>query len=335
MCIISSTLLVKITCFAEGKNIPSINDEISEICDEAYFENESLWENIITTIGELPQSVIKAFSSVNNIEDLDTVLLDESYDKLLFLGYENLILEEYVVDVINYYNDKTVSDLDKWEYNLDYLVNNYDRIQEDDFIDMSKIDAYIEMYSENNYLTNNQTIASPRTISNPSAAKSYIEKYYANYNPAYPDWSSYGGDCANFVSQVLYAGGKGMIGTPGTSTAAESVSNWFSSGSSCNTKNVSSSWRGANAFKNHWSSRTSYSTYKSSPYSANGSTTVGDAVSLLNANGVAIHTMVVYEVKYVGSTMEIILAAHTSNTKTAYFSSKYNIYGGGAMVFKM
>lgn len=40
-----------------------------------------------------------------------------------------------------------------------------------------------------------------------------------------------------------------MKGTPGTSTAAQNWSNWFSQGSSCNTSYVSSTWRGANAFK--------------------------------------------------------------------------------------
>ena len=75
---------------------------------------------------------------------------------------------------------------------------------------------------------------------NPTNAIAYAETYYdtGNYNPAYPDWSSYGGDCANFVSQCVYAGGKSMKGTPGTSTAAENWSNWFSSGNTCNTNNV-------------------------------------------------------------------------------------------------
>lgn len=80
-----------------------------------------------------------------------------------------------------------------------------------------------------------------RMISNPSNAKKYIETYYKNYNPKYPDWSS----------------------------------------------------------------RTNYKTYTSNPYSASGNASTGDAVSLLNSNGLAIHTMVVYEVKYVGSSLEM------------------------------
>ena len=40
-----------------------------------------------------------------------------------------------------------------------------------------------------------------------SKAVAYAHQYYENYNPAYPDYNSSGGDCANFVSQCLYAGG--------------------------------------------------------------------------------------------------------------------------------
>lgn len=36
----------------------------------------------------------------------------------------------------------------------------------------------------------------------------YVDKYYTNYNtPTYPDLTDIGGDCANFVSQALKAGG--------------------------------------------------------------------------------------------------------------------------------
>ena len=61
-----------------------------------------------------------------------------------------------------------------------------------------------------------------------------------------------GGDCANFASQCLYAGGKSMVGSK-----ADSVKSWFSRGSQCNTKKVSGTWRGANMFKEYWKNRAS------------------------------------------------------------------------------
>ncbi len=43
---------------------------------------------------------------------------------------------------------------------------------------------------------------------NPSAATEYARTYWQNYNPNYPNYNyPGGGDCANFVSQCLYAGG--------------------------------------------------------------------------------------------------------------------------------
>lgn len=42
-------------------------------------------------------------------------------------------------------------------------------------------------------------------------AVQYALDYVKSFNAAYPDWTSYGGDCANFVSQCLYAGGKKMV----------------------------------------------------------------------------------------------------------------------------
>ena len=42
---------------------------------------------------------------------------------------------------------------------------------------------------------------------NASAAVDYARQYWNNYNSAYTNYNSVGGDCANFVSQCLYAGG--------------------------------------------------------------------------------------------------------------------------------
>ena len=39
---------------------------------------------------------------------------------------------------------------------------------------------------------------------------SYADKYWSNYNPNYSNYNSIGGDCANFVSQCLVAGGMQM-----------------------------------------------------------------------------------------------------------------------------
>ena len=50
-------------------------------------------------------------------------------------------------------------------------------------------------------------------------AVAYAEKWALKRNPAYLDFHPMGGDCTNFISQCLYAGGKVMNMTP--------VSGWY------------------------------------------------------------------------------------------------------------
>ena len=47
---------------------------------------------------------------------------------------------------------------------------------------------------------------------NPGAAISYARSHCNNYNPAYNNYKGRGGDCANFVSQCMHAGGQSFDG---------------------------------------------------------------------------------------------------------------------------
>lgn len=63
------------------------------------------------------------------------------------------------------------------------------------------------------YLTPLTSMFSLRTLNYTYSYKdavAYADKYAMSYNPAYPNYNSIGGDCANFVSQCLYAGGLPM-----------------------------------------------------------------------------------------------------------------------------
>ena len=50
---------------------------------------------------------------------------------------------------------------------------------------------------------------------NPSGAINYARTYCRNYNPQYYNYRNQGGDCANFVSQCLIAGGERLDGCSG------------------------------------------------------------------------------------------------------------------------
>ncbi|MBT2406843.1 MULTISPECIES: amidase domain-containing protein [unclassified Streptomyces] len=69
-----------------------------------------------------------------------------------------------------------------------------------------------------------------------AAMATYAEKYWKNYNPAYRSFNQAGGDCTNFISQSLKAGGWKNV--PG---ATSDYRNWWYDGSL-----QTNSWVGAN-----------------------------------------------------------------------------------------
>lgn len=79
---------------------------------------------------------------------------------------------------------------------------------------------------------------------NETSAMAYADKWDGSKrNPAYRDFSSSGGDCVNFVSQIL--SNSGMAMRQGSNT--DNSSYWFYNGS--NLSQISGSWRGANMFR--------------------------------------------------------------------------------------
>ncbi len=257
---------------------------------------------------------------------------ERSTEAFVDTAYQNMMEREtYIVELISSHSGTETSTVE-WEYNLNYLQSHYDEIMSLEGVNSLYVDLYIEDYeivlaTQDMPAAQINEVRTHASSYSASDAVAYAEEYYDTpYNSAYPDWTSYGGDCANFISQCLYAGGKSMKGTPGTSAAAQDWSNWFSTGSSCDTKNVSSTWRGANAFKSYWQSNaSSYSTFTSVNANAYSYGFKGDAVSLLNSNGSAYHTLII--VGYDSTNRDFIVAAHTSNTKTAHLSD-YSPAGG-------
>lgn len=213
-----------------------------------------------------------------------------------------------------------------WEFNLNFLKENYQLIQTQSNVNMVFVDSYIEAY-EFVLLEKDMPLFKENTISTYSSydrslAVDYAYSYAYNFNSSYPDWSEYGGDCANFVSQCLYAGGKSMVGTPGTAASATNFANWFSFGTSANTNNVSSTWRGADAFKHYWKANAvGYKTFTSFTGAFDYGYT-GDAVTLLNSNDRGFHTLVI--IKY--GSGDLIYAAHSEITLTGSLKAQANSY---------
>ncbi|MBR7081524.1 MAG: amidase domain-containing protein [Oscillospiraceae bacterium] len=82
---------------------------------------------------------------------------------------------------------------------------------------------------------------------NRTNAKNYIYNYTITPNNTYADFTKYGGDCTNFVSQVVHAGGMPMtspVNNPGDDS-------WYYYGSDWGTGRTSS-WTKATNFRKYW-----------------------------------------------------------------------------------
>ncbi|MGB7605667.1 MAG: amidase domain-containing protein [Lutisporaceae bacterium] len=161
-------------------------------------------------------------------------------------------------------------------------------------------------------------------------AKQYIDTYWDNYNPAYPTFHGGGGDCANFVSQVVYAGGMKWVddGNPSHYTW---FTNWYCKPGATNRdgdRKITLSWKVAAAFRRHWEKRSArqilikYRDAISDMEKLSRELYIGDPVQFCYANGVAYHTLIVTGFAWdkAAGVNDIVLASHTidSNKRSLY-----------------
>lgn len=251
------------------------------------------------------------YAQDNNDEDVST--------EINFAKQQMEEEEGYIVDLVSQRIGESLTTSD-WEACLNYLRENYDSIMAEDDIDTGKVESYVSAYTfvemekeEPDEKTN--YVVETRAGYSPSKVTAYTDKYWNSHNSAYPNFESMGGDCANFVSQALYAGGKSMKGTD-----ASDFSNWFCrTNSTSQLSKVSSTWRGADAFGHYWMSNAKgYKKFGASYFSSADSFktvynygAVGDAISVLNSNGRPYHTLII-SYKEDG---KLKFASHTDNHK--------------------
>jgi hypothetical protein len=198
-----------------------------------------------------------------------------------------------------------------YEYNEDIWNFLADSMEEEDKEDYSRVIGKNSFY-------------------NRAKAKAYIDAYWENYNPAYPTFHGGGGDCANFVSQVLYAGGMPWVddGNPNHYTW---FTNWYCKPGASNKdgdKRISLSWKVAAAFKRHWEKRVakqvviSYKDAIENMKELSKQVFVGDPVQFCYANGTAYHTLIITGFAWdkAAKLNDIVLASHTidSNKRSLY-----------------
>ena len=161
---------------------------------------------------------------------------------------------------------------------------------------------------------NNFTLAGEKNNNyNRELAREYAIKWAISSNKQYYNYINNGGDCTNFVSQVLRAGGMDFIGSRKNAT---SIDSWFYYSSDL--PNRTSTWTSANAFNLHFG-KSGKRVYKYRQYSIEealknwdeiySSIYIGDIIQYTRPNNIAFHSQAITDLL---------------NNKTIYFSQHSN-----------
>lgn len=131
----------------------------------------------------------------------------------------------------------------------------------------------------------------------------YALNWYNGINRAqYGDFTDLGGDCTNFVSQCIHAGGIPM------DTVGPYYWKYYgmTPNETSNTIGRSASWTGAQQFKSYAQNNSGYGLNATLQGSIYGMDT-GDVVLLNNSSGTAYHTLIVVNQVIAGGLLEIFV----------------------------
>lgn len=165
--------------------------------DKAELAKSTFGLNQDTALTEAQQNVVDTF-----VQSMDTTV--EMFDE--YIGETSDFTYHIKVSApVAEPDNITLTGLD--EFDNDVNINEYELRSYDEIYRNGAEDAQAAVQSMmispawvatkiNNYNSYNRI-----------AARDYAYKYWSSYNPAYTSYKGNGGDCANFVSQCLHAGG--------------------------------------------------------------------------------------------------------------------------------
>lgn len=133
----------------------NITKSKEKLLDKHYYSSGSDWSKTFKKLDEYIGSnePWEVFESTNHNTNPD--------NESAFIFYNDLIKQEYVVDLINI-NSEIKTTIDNWKFNLRFLEDNYELISGNPDIDMNIIDSYIEDYKYQ-LLTENLPDSKPLT----------------------------------------------------------------------------------------------------------------------------------------------------------------------------
>ena len=301
--IVSSSTLV----YGQSNNDEMKNEENLIAYSEAHYREMDNKAGII---------IEKYDNQINGKNDIDycalaTSLSENTNDRVAAM---RMIIKIYDV----------VSD-DERQYLKSYIESYAPYTENDELIEFNNKISY-ESVSNSNFFEHSIYSSKAASGYNRTNAVKYATDNYNKYNSNYPDMRDMGGDCANFVSQCLFRGGKAMSGNwyvykknnvyPKPNSAKQLNYSW----------NLSdpSPWISAKEFNSYWKNKCNKKyEYKAQYYIDNHKTIYsqsilsGDVVQFKKKVGFwyqAYHTMII--VGYDTSNKDFILAGHSSPTKT-------------------
>lgn len=193
-------------------------------------------------------------------------------------------------------------------------------------ITSKSIFSYIkDDYSSIKY--NNEISDMKNSNYNREKAREYALKWATSSNKEYYDFINDGGDCTNFVSQVLRAGGVEFVGSKANAT---SIKSWFYYSS--NLPNRSSTWTAANPFNLHFGKEYKraheYREYKIEDALKNwdniySSIYIGDIVQYSRPNNIAFHSQAITDVL---DKRTIYFSQHSNSIENFYKNGNLQYY---------
>lgn len=165
--------------------------------DKAELAKSTFGLNQDTALTEAQQNVVDTFvQSMDATVEMFNEYIGETSDFTYHIKVSAPVAEP---------DNITLTGLD--EFDNDVNINEYELRSYDEIYRNGAEDAQAAVQSMMVSPTWVATKINNYNSYNRIAARDYAYKYWSSYNPAYTSYKGNGGDCANFVSQCLHAGG--------------------------------------------------------------------------------------------------------------------------------
>lgn len=165
--------------------------------DKAELAKSTFGLNQDTALTEAQQNVVDTFvQSMDATVEMFNEYIGETSDFTYHIKVSAPVAEPDSI---------TLTGLD--EFDNDVNINEYELRSYDEIYRNGAEDAQAAVQSMMVSPTWVSTKINNYNSYNRIAARDYAYKYWSSYNPAYTSYKGNGGDCANFVSQCIHAGG--------------------------------------------------------------------------------------------------------------------------------